>query len=349
MRTFGVASHVSRRRRMRKARLGLLLAILLLAGAAVAATLAYRAYTTPLPLPRTPFDFEVKSGASLASVARSLRDAGVIAHPALLTLLGRWRSVDRAIKAGSYEIEQGITLPQLLAKLTQGDVLQSALTIVEGTTFAELKRALRESDDVRHDVVELPDAELLARLGATEAAPEGLFFPDTYYFASGASDLAVLKRAYRSMRQRLDAAWARRAPDLPLASPYEALILASIVEKETGRAQDRPLIASVFINRLKRGMRLQTDPSVIYGLGARFDGNLRKRDLEADSAYNTYTRDGLPPTPIALPSQASLDVVVAPPSTGYLYFVSRGDGTSEFSANLIEHNRAVSKYQKGGR
>ena len=178
MRTFGVASHVSRRRRMRKARLGLLLAILLLAGAAVAATLAYRAYTTPLPLPRTPFDFEVKSGASLASVARSLRDAGVVAHPALLTLLGRWRSVDRAIKAGSYEIEQGITLPQLLAKLTQGDVLQSALTIVEGTTFAELKRALRESDDVRHDVVELPDAELLARLGATEAAPEGLCFPD---------------------------------------------------------------------------------------------------------------------------------------------------------------------------
>jgi peptidoglycan lytic transglycosylase G len=335
--------------RMRKARFGLLLAILLLAGAGVAGTLAYRAYTSPLPLPRSPFDFEVRSGASLASVARSLRDAGVVAHPALLTVLARVRGVDRTIKAGSYEVEPGITLPQLLAKLTQGDVLQSAVTIVEGTTFTELKRLLRESDAVRHDVVDLPDADLLARLGATETAPEGLFFPDTYYFARGSSDLALLKRAYRAMRQRLDAAWARRAPGLPLASPYEALILASIVEKETGRAQDRPLIASVFVNRLKRGMRLQTDPSVIYGLGARFDGNLRKSDLEADSAYNTYTRDGLPPTPIALPSQASLDVVVDPPSTGYLYFVSRGDGTSQFSANLIEHNRAVSKYQKGGR
>jgi len=335
--------------RMRKARFGLLLAILLLAGAGVAGTLAYRAYTSPLPLPRSPFDFEVKSGASLASVARSLRDAGVVAHPALLTVLARVRGVDRTIKAGSYEVEPGTTLPELLAKLTQGDVLQSAVTIVEGTTFTELKRLLRESDAVRHDVVDLPDADLLARLGATETAPEGLFFPDTYYFARGSSDLALLKRAYRAMRQRLDAAWARRAPGLPLASPYEALILASIVEKETGRAQDRPLIASVFVNRLKRGMRLQTDPSVIYGLGARFDGNLRKSDLEADSAYNTYTRDGLPPTPIALPSQASLDVVVDPPSTGYLYFVSRGDGTSQFSANLIEHNRAVSKYQKGGR
>jgi len=335
--------------RMRKARFGLLLAILLLAGAGVAGTLAYRAYTSPLPLPRSPFDFEVKSGASLASVARSLRDAGVVAHPALLTVLARVRGVDRTIKAGSYEVEPGTTLPELLAKLTQGDVLQSAVTIAEGTTFTELKRLLRESDAVRHDVVDLPDADLLARLGATETAPEGLFFPDTYYFARGSSDLALLKRAYRAMRQRLDAAWARRAPGLPLASPYEALILASIVEKETGRAQDRPLIASVFVNRLKRGMRLQTDPSVIYGLGARFDGNLRKSDLEADSAYNTYTRDGLPPTPIALPSQASLDVVVDPPSTGYLYFVSRGDGTSQFSANLIEHNRAVSKYQKGGR
>jgi UPF0755 protein len=334
---------------MRKARLAILLVLLLVAGAAAVGVLVFRVYTSPLPLPRSPFDFEVKSGASLASVARSLRDAGVIGHPALLTLLGRFRNVDRAIKAGSYEVEQGITLPQLLAKLTQGDVLQSALTIVEGTTFAELKRALRESDALKHDAVDLPDAELLARLGATESAPEGLFFPDTYYFASGASDLAVLKRAYRAMRARLDAAWAKRAPGLPLATSYEALILASIVEKETGRAQDRPLIASVFVNRLKRGMRLQTDPSVIYGLGPRFDGNLRKRDLETDSAYNTYTRDGLPPTPIALPSQASLDVVVDPPATGYLYFVSRGDGTSEFSASLIEHNRAVSKYQKGGR
>ncbi|HEY3583311.1 MAG TPA: endolytic transglycosylase MltG, partial [Casimicrobiaceae bacterium] len=192
------------------------------------------------------------------------------------------------------------------------------------------------------------DTELLARLGAAEPAPEGLFFPDTYYFAAGSSDLAVLQRAHRALEQRLASAWARRAPNLPLGSAYEALILASIVEKETGRAQDRPLVASVFINRLARGMRLQTDPAVIYGMGERFDGNLKKRDLEADSAYNTYVRTGLPPTPIALPSQASLDAVVNPPATPYLYFVSRGDGTSQFSATLIEHNRAVAKYQKGG-
>ena len=334
---------------MRKARIAGLLILVLLVALAGGVALGWAWYRQPLPLPRSPFDFEVRAGASVASVGRMLQDAGVIPHRAALTVLARWRGVDRAIKAGSYEIEQGITLPQLLAKLTQGDVTQTALTIVEGTTFAELKRALRDSADVRHTVVDLPDADLLARIGAAETAPEGLFFPDTYYFASGSSDVAVLKRAYRAMHERLDAAWARRAPDLPLASPYEVLILASIVEKETGDAQDRPLIASVFINRLKRGMRLQTDPAVIYGMGARFDGNLRKRDLDTDSPYNTYLREGLPPTPIALPSQASLEVVVNPPATAYLYFVSRGNGTSEFSANLTDHNRAVSKYQKGGR
>ena len=334
---------------MRKARIAAILLVVLLAVVAGAAALGAAWYRKPLPLPHTPFDFEVRAGASLASVARALQDDGILPHRAMLTILARAKGVDRTIKAGSYEIEQGITLPGLLGKLTQGDVTQTALTIVEGTTFADLRRALRESPDLRHVAADLPDAELLARIGATETAPEGLFFPDTYYFAAGSSDLAVLRRAYRAMHQRVDAAWSHRAADLPLGSPYEALILASIVEKETGRAQDRPLIASVFVNRLKRGMRLQTDPAVIYGLGERFDGNLRKRDLEADSPYNTYVRDGLPPTPIALPSQASLDVVVDPPVTPYLYFVSRGDGTSEFSASLIEHNRAVSKYQKGGR
>jgi UPF0755 protein len=239
-------------------------------------------------------------------------------------------------------------LPQLLAMLTEGDVTQHAITIVEGTTFAQLKRTLRDNPRLAHRVDDLSDAELLARIGATEPVPEGLFFPDTYYFAAGSSDLAVLKRAYRALHERLDAAWSRRAPNLPLATPYEALILASLVEKETGQAKDRPLVASVFVNRLARGMRLQTDPAVIYGLGERFDGNLRKRDLEADSPYNTYVRDGLPPTPIALPSQASLDAVVDPPATPYLYFVARGDGSSQFSATLPEHNRAVAKYQKGG-
>ncbi|HWD15081.1 MAG TPA: endolytic transglycosylase MltG, partial [Casimicrobiaceae bacterium] len=294
------------------------------------------------------YDIEVRSGASLTSVARSLHAVGVIPHPLALTGLARLTGVDRTIKAGSYEVEPGITLPRLLAMLTQGDVTQKAITIVEGTTFTQLKLLLKQNADLAHRVVDLPDAELLARVGATESAPEGLFFPDTYYFAAGSSDLAVLQRAHRALEQRLASAWARRAPNLPLGSAYEALILASIVEKETARAQDRPLVASVFINRLARGMRLQTDPAVIYGMGERFDGNLKKRDLEADSAYNTYVRTGLPPTPIALPSQASLDAVVNPPATPYLYFVSRGDGTSQFSATLIEHNRAVAKYQKGG-
>jgi UPF0755 protein len=332
---------------MRRALLTLLGLLLIAAGAVVA--LAWYWYRTPLTLPRTPMDFEVRTGATLSGVARQLHEAGVLPHPLALVALGRLESVDRSIKAGSYEIEGGITLPRLLAKLTQGDVAQTSLTIVEGATFADLKRALRDSPQVAKTVLDLPDTELLARLGASEQNPEGLFFPDTYYFAAGSSDLAILKRAHGALAARLAAAWDKRARDLPLASPYDALILASIVEKETGRPADRPLVASVFINRLRRNMRLQTDPTVIYGLGDRFDGNLRKRDLDTDTTYNTYTRDGLPPTPIALPSQASLDAVVQPPATQYLFFVSRGDGTSEFSTTLADHNRAVARYQKGAR
>ena len=325
------------------------LIVVLLIAAAVLAGVAWTWYRQPLPLPASPYEFEVRSGATLSAVARRLHEAGVLAHPIALIALARFHAVDRNIKAGSYEIEHGITLPQLLAKLTQGDVTQSAITIVEGTTFGELKRMLADTRELEPTLQALPEDELTGRLGMTEKSPEGLFFPDTYFFAKGSTDAALLKRAHRALAQRLSAGWAKRAPDLPFASPYEALILASIVEKETGRPEDRPLIASVFVNRLKRGMRLQTDPTVIYGIGAKFDGNLRKRDLESDTPYNTYTRDGLPPTPIALPSQASLDAVLNPPATAYLYFVSRGDGTSEFSASLPDHNRAVSKYQKGGR
>jgi UPF0755 protein len=329
----------------------LLRALVIVAALALGAAgaIAFVWYRQPLPLPASPFEFEVRSGATLAAVARQLRDEGVIAHPYALIALARVKGVDRTIKAGSYEVADAITLPQLLAKLTQGDVTQSSLTIVEGTTFADLMRSLGETREIAHTLADLPDTELLARVGVTEKSAEGLFFPDTYFFANGSSDAALLKRAHRALEERLRAGWERRAADLPFATPYEALILASIVEKETGRSADRPLIASVLINRLKRGMRLQVDPTVIYGIGDKFDGNLRKRDLDADTAYNTYMRDGLPPTPIALPSQASLDAVLNPPPTAYLYFVSRGDGTSEFSSTLADHNRAVSKYQKGGR
>ena len=326
-------------------------ALLIVFGVALAAAggVTYHWYRQPLALPSTPFEFEVRAGSTLAAVARELRDAGVIAHPLALVALARVKGVDRTIKAGSYEIDTGITLPGLLAKLTQGDVTQSSITIVEGTTFADLKRALRETKEIAHTLADVPDAEIVTRLGLAQKSPEGLFFPDTYFFASGTPDSALLKRANRALDDRLRRAWERRAADLPFSTPYEALILASIVEKETGKPSDRPLIASVLVNRLKRGMRLQVDPTVIYGIGEKFDGNLRKRDLEADTAYNTYMRDGLPPTPIALPSQASLDAVLNPPVTEYLYFVSRGDGTSEFSSTLADHNRAVSKYQRGGR
>jgi len=334
-------------RGMRRALLALL-GLALIAGAAVAA-LAWHGYHAPLPLPRAPYDFEVRAGTTLAGVAHQLGDAGVLRYPLALVALARVQHVDRSIKAGSYEIDAGITLPQLLAKLTQGDVTQTALTIVEGTTFADLRRALRSNPHVAKTVIDLPDGELLARVGADESSPEGIFFPDTYFFAAGSSDLALLKRAHRALEARLAAAWETRAGDLPLATPYEALILASIVEKETGAPADRPLVASVFVNRLRRNMRLQTDPTVIYGLGERFDGNLRKRDLETDTSYNTYTRDGLPPTPIALPSQASLDASTHPAPTSYLYFVSRGDGTSVFSSNLADHTRAVTRYQKAQR
>ncbi len=318
-----------------------------LAGAA--AWYAWSRLMAPLPLPHSPYDFEVRPGATLAGVARELTANGVLAHPAWLTLYARARRADRAIKAGSYEIVDGVNLPQLLAKLTQGDVAQTSITITEGSTFADLKRALREHPGVVNTVLDLPDREIAARLAVDSPALEGQFFPDTYYFAQHTVDVQLLKRLHAALDARLTRAWDARATDLPLKTPYEALILASIVEKETGTRTDRPLVASVFVNRLRQGMRLQTDPTVIYGLGPAFDGNLRKRDLEADTPYNTYTRDGLPPTPIALPSQASLDAVMHPSPTRYLYFVARGDGTSKFSETLTEHNRAVARYQLGKR
>jgi len=324
----------------------ILLALLVAAAAYLGVT---RWLETPLSLPQSPFEFEVRSGASLSSVARELEQAGVLPHRLALVALARLRGKDRAIKAGRYELDAGTTLPGLLARLTQGDVTQTSVTIIEGSTFADLKRTLRDHADVRNTVLDLPDEELMARLGWPGVAPEGRFFPDTYFFAAGATDAALLKRAYRTMDEHLRTGWAQRAAELPFTGPDEALVLASIVEKETGRAADRPLIASVFVNRLRRGMRLQTDPTVIYGLGERYTGNLTRRDLAADTRFNTYTRDGLPPTPIALPSQASLDAVLHPPPSDYLYFVARGDGTSQFSSRLEEHNRAVSTFQRGGR
>jgi UPF0755 protein len=322
-----------------------LLALLVLALLAAAA--AYVWVTRhPLPLPEQPFALTVRPGTTLRAVARDLAQAGVLPADWTLIALARLERADRTIKAGNYEIPAGTTLRGLLAKLTQGDVSQTSFTIVEGWSWRELKEALRAEPDLAKTVLDLPDAELMRAIGGTEPQAEGCFFPDTYFFAAGATDVSVLKRAYRTMQQRLESAWASRASGLPLASPYEALVLASIVEKETGHASDRPLIASVLENRLQHGMRLQSDPTVIYGIGAKYDGDIRTRDLSTDTPYNTYTRAGLPPTPIALPGRESIMAVVRPDETGDIFFVAVGDGTGahHFSKTLGEHNEAVRQF-----
>jgi len=303
----------------------------------------------PLALRAPVVEVSVEPGASAQAVAQALADAGVQVHPVLLYGWIRLSGQGRQLKAGSYEISGRPTPRELVAKLVRGEVAQRSVTLVEGLTFAQWRALLRAAPHLRPDSAALSDAALMARLGRPGLHPEGRFFPDTYTYPKGSSDLALLKRALETMDQKLAAAWAMRAPDLPLRTPDEALILASIVEKETGRAAERAQIAGVFINRLRKGMLLQTDPTVIYGLGAAFDGNLRKRDLQTDTPYNTYTRAGLPPTPIAMPGQESLLAAVQPAQTDALYFVARGDGSSEFSATLEAHNRAVRRYQLGQR
>jgi len=304
---------------------------------------------TPLKLGAATVEFTIPHGSSLRAASRVIAQAGVGMRPWAFEAVARAAGNPADIKAGQYEIRSGVTPLELLGKLVRGEVALTEIAFIEGWSFKQLRDALDAHSDVRHDTRGLADAEVMRRLQAPSENPEGLFFPDTYRFAKGASDFEVLRSAYRAMAKRLDAAWAQRQADVPLASPYAALILASIVEKETGRADDRAMIAAVLVNRLRAGMKLQADPTVIYGLGSAFDGNLRKRDLVADTPYNTYTRDGLPPTPIALPGLASIEAALNPARMDALYFVARGDGTSEFSRTLEEHNRAVTKYQLGGR
>lgn len=299
----------------------------------------------PLTPPALPFDFSLQPGSSLTGAAYQMKQAGVLQDAQTFILLGRSLALAGQIKPGNYQLTQPASLYELLEMVSKGRVAQSELTIIEGWTFKQFREALNAAPKLRHDSAALSDSDILQRIGATEIHPEGLFFPDTYIFPSGSSDLALLKRAYQTMHRHLQESWQGRDKDLPLESPYQALILASIVEKETGKARDRGMIASVFINRLRLGMRLQTDPTVIYGIGDKYDGNIRKRDLLKDSEYNTYTRYGLTPTPIALPGRDSLQAVMHPSTSSALYFVARGDGTSQFSSSLIEHNRAVNRYQ----
>ena len=303
----------------------------------------------PLTLKTSPLDFRVTVGSSLRSAIAQMREAGINVDPTFLAALARFNRSDTAIKAGSYAVSEGVTPVQLLDKLLKGKVTQGELTLVEGWTFRQWRARMDNHPDLKHDLRGLSEAQILERMGLTAASLEGLLFPDTYLFDKQSSDLELLARANRAMRRKLDKEWAQRAEGLPYKTPDEALIMASIVEKETGRESDRSLVAAVFVNRLRKGMLLQTDPTVIYGLGEAFDGNLRRRDLLADTPYNTYSRRGLPPTPIAMPGQASIHAALNPAQSDALYFVARGDGSSHFSQTLDEHNNAVNRYQRGGK
>lgn len=288
----------------------------------------------------------VDPGSGLKSISRQLARKGVIVVPWAFTVLGRARGLGESLQAGVYEVTPEMTPNGLLDRMVRGEALHDEIKFIEGWTFRQMRAALDAHPGLRHDTRDLSEREVLERIGAAETRAEGWFFPDTYRFSVGVSDVVVLRMAHARMRERLRANWDNRAPGLPLNAPYDLLTLASIVEKETGAPEDRTLIAAVFMNRLRIGMRLQTDPTVIYGLGARFDGNLRRRDLETDTLYNTYTRGGLPPTPIALPGEAALAATAKPANSRALYFVARGDGSSHFSQTLKEHNRAVDRFQR---
>jgi len=314
---------------------------------AVVAVGGYAAWylKSPVGMSAESVEVEIPAGTRLRGSIALLQRAGVRVKPTHFEALARLLGRERDIKAGNYLLTAPLTPVDLLDKLTRGDVTQAEIRLIEGWTFAQFRQALDASPDLKHDTKGMEDAEILKRIQATENHPEGLFFPDTYLFARGASDVAVLRRAYRALERHLSNEWNARAPNVPYKSPYEALIMASIIEKETGRPEERDQIGGVLVNRLRIGMRLQVDPTIIYGLGASFDGNLKKAHLLEDGPYNTYTRAGLPPTPIAMPGLASIRAAVRPLKTDALYYVSRGDGTSHFSRNLNEHNRAVTKYQ----
>ncbi|MGF6967540.1 UPF0755 protein [Paraburkholderia sp. WC7.3g] len=322
--------------------------VVVLAAAAIAA--GYYWATRPLELTPAQLDVTVKPHSSLRSVALQLNRGGVPVEPELFIAMTRLLGLQSELKSGNYEFKSGITPYEVLQKIARGDVNEYVATVIEGWTFKHMRAELDANPALKHDTLGMSDADLMSAIGAPEASignGEGLFFPDTYLFDKGTSDLDIYRRAYRLMRVRLDEAWLARAPNLPYKTPYDALTMASIIEKETGKASDRALVAAVFANRLRAGMPLQTDPTVIYGMGDSFAGHIRKKDLQTDTPYNTYTRMGLPPTPISLPSVASLQAAMNPAQSNALYFVSRGDGSSIFSDTLGEHNKAVDKYIRG--
>ena len=328
-------------------RLILLVAALLALGAAafVADVWLARAFVAPGPAQQA-LRVQVEQGMSARGVLGLLQRQGALRSARLTELYLRLHGRALGIKAGEYEIPPRASAAQVVTLLAEGRVVLEQLTVVEGATFSDFRRGLAEHPKVRATLTGKSDAEVMLALGHAGESPEGLFFPDTYRFAAGTSDLEILRLAYGRMHAMLAECWMQRAQDLPVHSPYEALILASIIEKETGLASERPVIAGVFVARLRKGMRLQSDPTVIYGLGERYDGDIHDRDLTTDTPYNTYTRAGLPPTPIALPGRESILAAVRPDVTGALYFVATGDGDGahHFSATLEEHDAAVRHY-----
>ena len=300
-----------------------------------------------LPVPGAPIEFSINPGSGVAASAQQMAAAGVPVNPTLFVLLARLTGDAGRIKAGSYELKPNTSPRRLLSQLVRGEFAQEAVTIIEGWSFKQMRQAISSHTRLKHDTVKLTDAELMAKISTEYKDPEGLFFPDTYLFAKGSSEIEIYRRAHQAMLDHLNEAWEKRNKELPYKTPYEALIMASIVEKETGQKSERTMIAGVFVNRLRTGMLLQTDPTVIYGMGDAFVGKIAKKDLLTDTPYNTYTRGGLPPTQISLPGLQSLQAALAPAETPALYFVSRGDGTSQFSSNLPDHIRAVNRYQRG--
>ncbi len=325
--------------------LKILILLISLAIPAFAAWLHYHV-NADIQLPSTPYKFSIAQGSSLKNISQQLTDAEILSNPWSFILLSRYKGLQSSLKAGDYTLTNNISQVALLDYLVKGDVQQYEIKLIEGWTFSQLRKILYEHPAVQNDTIDLSDEKILQLIDAEETSAEGLFFPDTYYFVKNSSDIDILQRAYRTMQNHLRTAWLNRMEPLPLETPYEALTLASIVEKETGLESDRTEIAGVFINRLRIGMRLQTDPTVIYGLGDQFDGNLRKKHLQTDQAFNTYTRAGLPPTPIAMPGLSSIQAALNPAETKAIYFVAKGNGESQFSTNLADHNRAVNKYQR---
>ena len=325
-----------------KIRLLIWLAIISVLG--LSAWMVYYA-KTPLNIRPDAQDITIQPNSSLKSIARQLVDQGVLKSEWPFVLLARVLRKEPYLQAGDYSLNKNINPYQLLLSLNHGKSTQGSITFIEGKTFKQMRQRLAQNKAIKHTIQTLTDAEVMQLVGKGETHPEGLFFPDTFYFDRGTLDTVILKRSYEIMQNKLNKAWETRATNLPYRSPYEALIMASIVEKETGQESERALIAGVFVNRLRIGMRLQTDPTIIYGMGDDYKGNIRRKDLVKDTPYNTYTRSGLPPTPIAMPGLAAIQAALHPAETKALYFVGKGDGSHVFSNNLIEHNRAVVKYQ----